>query len=477
MLTADVAARLESATVALNQVLYAEAVGLPVAAGAYDAPTAALADLYAGLVATQDPLLRAFAVEARAEARRVAADTAVSAAQDQWLVEPALRVGDSPLTWRNWKAFERAADDGDRLQAGFEALVARSAQVQPALQARAANQQADFGAHALTPVDVFALRENLTPAALRSLLVRVGQACRAPFRTALDALSRSVFGRSAGPAELRALYLNRMYEPAAPLFSAVGAVARAQAALARLGFDTSRVPVDVEDRPRKYPGAFCFPVSIPDDVRISVRQASAHHLVDMLYHELGHAVHFSGISADLPFVDRYWLSSGQHETFSTLFEHLLAEPLFLQQEFGFEGQPLAQLLDFSRFKALLTGAWLGASALTVLDAWRAALPWPEVEQCFAANMLAFTGIEMPPGFARLEPFTASLSIYPAGYVLALARVAHWLRRLRALGGEAWWQSPLARDDIRARLAAGGAVQFPASWNQPDALLADFVGSG
>jgi hypothetical protein len=194
----------------------------------------------------------------------------------------------------------------------------------------------------------------------------------------------------------------------------------------------------------------------------------------MLYHEFGHAVHFSGIRADLPFVDRYWLSSGLHEAFSTLFERLLAEPLYLAEEFGFSSPDVARLVEFSRFKALLTGAWLGASALTVLDAWCGALPWPAIEHLFAENMLAFTGVSFPPGFARLEPFTASLSIYPAGYVLALARVAHWLRHLRALGGSAWWRSPAAMADIRQRIALGGALQFPSAWSRPDALFSDML---
>jgi hypothetical protein len=197
-----------------------------------------------------------------------------------------------------------------------------------------------------------------------------------------------------------------------------------------------------------------------------VRTATAHHLVDMLYHELGHAVHFSGIDAGPSFLDRNWILSGTHETFSTLFESLLGEPLFLAEQFGFEGPALAQLLEFARFKRLLTGAWLGAAALTVLEAWLEALSWPAVEQRYAAYMLAFTGVPMPPGFARLEPFTAALSIYPAGYVMAELRVANWLRHLRGLGGEAWWRSGAAREDIRERVSAGGAVEWPEGWNHP-----------
>lgn len=458
---------LEAATVALNACLFAEDAGLPVAPDAYAAPTAALNRLYADLLAGDDPAARLFAVDAQAEARRLPHDLAVAAALDAHLPAPALTVDGQALGWRTWKAYERASvGSAEALHAGFDHMVAQSAHVTPALEARAAQLRADYGAHGLTPVHTFAAREGLTVTELRTLLTTVGAKGRPAFAAALDRLSGQVFGRAAGPAELRALYLNLMYAPAAPLFDAAAAVPATLAAFRRLGFDLARVPVDVEDRPRKYPGAFCFPVQVPGDVRVSVRTATAHHLVDMLYHEFGHAVHFSGIAAERSFLDRYWIHSGTHEVFSTLFECLLSEPRFLEEQFHFSGAALAQLLDFAAFKRLLTGAWLGASALTVLDAWLEALPWPAVEQRFAAHMLAFTGVALPPGFARLEPFTAAHSIYPAGYVLAEVRVAHWLARLRALGGEAWWRAPAAQADIRAHVAQGGAVRWPAAWTQP-----------
>jgi hypothetical protein len=191
----------------------------------------------------------------------------------------------------------------------------------------------------------------------------------------------------------------------------------------------------------------------------------------MLYHELGHAVHFAGIAPECSFLDRYWITSGIHETFSTLFELLLAEPLFLREHFGFDPAATEALLAFARFKDTLNAAWLGAAALTVLEAWLEALPWREIEERYAAHMLAFTGVPMPPGFARLESFTAAASIYPAGYLLAAARAAHWRQHLRGLGGAAWWRSPAAQADIAARVRAGGVGMFPAEWTRPDAFLA------
>jgi hypothetical protein len=288
-------------------------------------------------------------------------------------------------------------------------------------------------------------------------------------------MSQAVFGRAAGPAELRALYLNRMYEPNVDSFEAEGAVEATLRQFAALGFDLSHISVDLEERPKKYPGAFCLPVRVPDDVRVSVRMASAHHLVDMLYHELGHAAHFSGIRANLPFVDRYWIHAGTHETFSTLFERLLDQPLFLSERLGFGADAVARLVAFGRFKLLLTFAWLGAAGVTALDAWLENLPWREVELRYAEHMQAFTGVAMPPEFARLEPFTAALAVYPAGYVIANLRVWHWLRELDGLGGPGWWESAVARANIVGRIEAGGLVRFPEGWWEAEGLVAELLG--
>ena len=463
--------RLEEQTVGLNEWMYAEGAGLDAPPAAGDALGAALAATYDEALATNMETGRGYLVDSWAEARRVPMENELTSAMDAVLSVPALGCSEGPLTWRNWKGYEREAADAATLRKGYETMLAQSEGLVPALQKSLDLLRADYAQHGLTPIHTFAEREGLTVEALRGFLWQVGRACREPFQAALAGISDAVFGRPAGPAELRALYLNRMYEPNSRLFSTEGAVPQTLAAFRRLGFDLSAVPVDVETRPRKYPGAFCFPVRTPADVRVSVRMASAHHLVDMLYHELGHAVHFSGIDPACSFLDRYWITSGVHETFSTLFECLLAEPLFLEEQFGFDTPTVEALLAFARFKDTLTAAWLGASALAVMDAWLERLDWSGIEQRYAAHLLAFSGVAVPPAFARLEPFTANASFYPAGYVLANARVAHWLRRLRDLGGRAWWRSAEARADIRARVRAGGVGMFPTEWNSPVAFLA------
>src|SRR3990172_2227852 len=263
--------QLESDTVLLNRLLYEEGIGLPVDEHDLDARSEALARLYTQLLdRAEDPGLRYFALESWSEARRAPLDYRLNEERDRRLSLPDFHCAEGPLTWRNWKAFEREADDPARLNQAFERMVEQSGMLIPALEERLARTRADFATQGTTPAHTFAWREGATPEALRAFLLRVGQACRTPFQAALNALSQSVFGREAGPAELRALYLNRMYEPGSRFFiatageknkemekEAVHLVRETQRAFSAMGFDLSSVPVDLENRPRKYPGASC----------------------------------------------------------------------------------------------------------------------------------------------------------------------------------------------------------------------------
>ncbi|MBL8046390.1 MAG: hypothetical protein JNL09_07615 [Anaerolineales bacterium] len=460
--------QLETHTIALNEWLYAESVGLDVPEDGYVAPANALKSLYADLLEDSDPATRYFALEQWSEARRAALESQVSIEFDQYARADELACSEGPLTWRNWKAFEREAPDAATLTLGFERLIERSAALAPILEERRAAYRADYARFNTTPIHTFCWREGLSPEQLRAFLLQAGEASRQPFQTAVHALSQAVFSRPAGPAELKALYLNRMYEPLTNSFTP-GKLGKEGNApywvedtlnvFQALGFSIQHVPVDLENRPRKYPGAFCFPVATPHDVRVSVRIASPHHLVDMLYHEFGHAAHFAGIRADLPFVDRYWIHSGQHETFSTLFEYLLGEPEFLREYFNFDETTVERLVAFHGFKRTLTNTWLNAAALTALEGWLEKLNWETVEQRYSAWMTRLCGVPVPPGLARLNSFVNALSIYPAGYVLAEARVEAWLAALRAHVGPHWWRSPHAQAEIRQKIELGGRVNF------------------
>ncbi len=192
--------QLEEDTVVLNRLLYADGIGLPVAPKELDAAAARQTYLAESLLENAEGNLRSYAIETWVDARRLPLDNQIVEWMDEVLVVSEEPVAGAPLSWRNWKQFERMAQDEATLRRGFEVMVARSAELTPILEQRATQLRADFGRHNVTPAELFAQREGTTPRALRALLLRLGAASRPAFRSSVDEMSQAVFGRAAGPA-------------------------------------------------------------------------------------------------------------------------------------------------------------------------------------------------------------------------------------------------------------------------------------
>jgi hypothetical protein len=463
------AQRLEQLTCALNAERYAEAAGLPADQAHMARVAHDLGVAYQQLV--DEPHYRDLALDGLAEALALEPTQQLDRLREATLVYPPLGVEGEAAAWHNWKRVQRALADQQDLRRLFSVFVEQSQAFSPLISQRYAQRRELYAHYGTTPLEVFARREQSTPQTLRSLAIDMGDHCREAFRQALARLAHQVFGAGeVSFAELQALYLNRMYEPLATLFASRDGLADIRANFGRLGFSIDTIAMDFEDRPQKYAGAFCYPVKTPGDVRVSVRPASPHHLTDMLFHEFGHAVHFSGIDPALPFADRYWIHSGTHETFATLFESLLGQPDFLQAALGFGPAATLELVAFDQFKTLVTATWLAATGAAVCDAWLDGLDWPQVEDRLANYMERFTSLRTPSGWARLDQFVSNLDPYPLGYLIAAVRVAHWLQELEAQWGSHWWADCLAGEAIRTRIRQGGAVRFEPDWLSLSPLL-------
>ena len=99
--------------------------------------------------------------------------------------------------------------------------------------------------------------------------------------------------------------------------------------LAGLGLDGGGVRLDMEERPNKTPRAFCAPVRVPDEVHLVMARIGGLEDYEVLFHETGHAQHYSRIEAGLPAEARYLGDNSVTEGFAFLFQHLVATPEWL----------------------------------------------------------------------------------------------------------------------------------------------------
>lgn len=126
-------------------------------------------------------------------------------------------------------------------------------------------------------------------------------------------------------------------------------VERLTAPVRSMGIDPvaeGRIDIDLEDRPAKTPRAFCASVRVPDEVKLVLRRYGGYDDYVTFLHELGHALHFGYVDADLPMEFRRLGDNGVTEGYAMTFDHQMHLPAFLRRVVG-----MNDVEDFLRFQA------------------------------------------------------------------------------------------------------------------------------
>ncbi|MBW3660313.1 MAG: hypothetical protein KY397_01595 [Gemmatimonadetes bacterium] len=107
-----------------------------------------------------------------------------------------------------------------------------------------------------------------------------------------------------------------------------------------------RIEFDLEDRAAKTPRAFCASVRVPDEVKLVLRPYGGYDDYVTFLHELGHALHFGYVQADLPMEYRRLGDNGVTEGYAMTFDHLMHLAPFLRKVVG-----MGEVEEFLRFQA------------------------------------------------------------------------------------------------------------------------------
>jgi hypothetical protein len=158
------------------------------------------------------------------------------------------------------------------------------------------------------------------------------------YEQALDRLLRARVGvglSEAGSWDLPRLLRAPEWDPHFPADRMVPAL---EATLADLGIDLRRQPnihLDLEQRPKKSPRAFCAPIEVPGRVMLVIQPIGGSDDWSALFHEAGHAQHFGHTSADLPFEAKRFGDNAITEGWAMLLQHLVDEPEWLNRRLDF----------------------------------------------------------------------------------------------------------------------------------------------
>lgn len=118
---------------------------------------------------------------------------------------------------------------------------------------------------------------------------------------------------------------------------------------AGLGFDISgqkNVVLDIEEREKKVPRAFCMPVRVPEEVVLVIKPRGGQDDFQAFLHESGHTEHFANTRADLPYALKHMGAHSVSESYAFLCEYMMAKPDWLKE---YVGMPDAAAKEFAKF--------------------------------------------------------------------------------------------------------------------------------
>jgi oligoendopeptidase F len=240
-----------------------------------------------------------------------------------------------------------------------------------------------------------------------------------------------------------------------------------EVSLADLGIDMrsqQNVELDIEQRPKKSPRAFCAPIEVPGRVVLVIQPMGGADDWRALFHEAGHTEHYAHVSPDLPVEARRLGDVSITEAWATLMEHFLLEPGWL-----------ARRLDFPRPDEFAAEAATGS--LYLLRRYCGKLLY-ELEFHAATELdekaMSSRYVEILGNALKIEPSPTDYlgdidpSFYVTGYLRSWALQSQLRNHFRERFGSDWFASRDAGSMLRELWGEGSRMDA-------DELLADVTG--
>jgi hypothetical protein len=220
-----------------------------------------------------------------------------------------------------------------------------------------------------------------------------------------------------------------------------------------LGIDLSaqgNLSLDTSDHPAKNPRAVCYAISVPGDVRVSIKPAGGMDDFAALYHEMGHAQHYAHVTEQaLEF--KYLGEPTVTETYAFLSEYLLCNPAWLRQ---FSRMPVLQLKDYTRQMAFARLYMVRRYCAKFLYELAFHDDQERPDSLYAALLARTLGYRVHPSDPKRYLVDLDAHYYSASYLRAWfleAQLNHWLT---GMFGVNWYENPRAGTFLASLWAQG-----------------------
>lgn len=262
--------------------------------------------------------------------------------------------------------------------------------------------------------------------------------------------------------QLRRADITRLFRPRGvdSFFPREQTLPRAQATIAGLGFDLAALKnlnVDARELKTKNPRPLTLAVRVPGDIRVSLKPAGGVRDQASALHELGDALHFA-LSDEKRFELAKLGDSAVGDSFGSLFEDLLEDPIWLEEQAGLSGEKLAQ--DLAAASAWKLFQIRRAAARLVYELQLHHADPQDAQALYHTIFSRAYGVR----FSAEDDARFQLDrgdFYPTADALRAWFLAGQLQgQLKARFGPSWWHSKAAGVFLRFLWARGNALTIP-----------------
>ena len=208
--------------------------------------------------------------------------------------------------------------------------------------------------------------------------------------------------------------------------------------------------IDAEVRPSKNPRAVCFPIDVPNDIRLSIKPMGGFDDYSALFHEMGHAEHYAS-TKEHSFEFKYAGEPTVTETYAFLSEYLLANQAWLRIHGSMPVPVLKQFVRFQAFYRLYFVRRYCAKFLYELQLHAGAANAPALYAGLTGRAVGYRQI---PADEKRYLTDVDPNYYSLSYLRAWFLEAQLNAKLTKDFGANWFEHPGAGEFLRSLWAQG-----------------------
>lgn len=214
--------------------------------------------------------------------------------------------------------------------------------------------------------------------------------------------------------------------------------------------DQRNLKIDSEQRPSKNPRAVCYPIDVPNDVRLSIKPIGGFDDYSALFHETGHGEHYANTQENaMEF--KYLGEPTVTENFAFLSEYLLSNQAWLRIH---TTMPTAVQKDFLRFQAFHRLYFIRRYSAKFLYELQLHSGVANPESLYAALQSKSLGFREIPSDTKRYLGDVDAFFYSASYLRAWYLEAQLNAKLSRDYGVNWFENPQAGEFLRSLWSHG-----------------------